>query len=127
MTNYYLTGFKQGFQPGQKTATRVYQEIIKRQPDFLKKQIPASTPKAQIKQLGQAEGDFLSSEITVANNEIVFSELAQELLFAKKPSVKAKTRQKAFQTILEPFKTTKIVKSEPEAANTKGDDEEWQL
>lgn len=126
MTNYYLKGFKQGFQPEQKTATKVYHAILKRQPDFLKKQVPRSAANKQIERLGLNEGSFLSSEITVKADQIIFSELAKELLFSQKPLTAIRTKPIAVESKKAPVKTTTI-EPEEETDYTKGDDEEWLL
>lgn len=85
MTNYYLKGFKLGFQPERATANLVYQKIIRREPDFLQKQIPAGLSKTEQENFGRYEGEFLSDEITVRHQQVEFSDLAEQLLFGKKP------------------------------------------
>lgn len=85
MTNYYLKGFKLGFQPERATANLVYQKIIRREPDFLQKQIPAGLSTQEQENFGRYEGEFLSDEITVRHQQVEFSDLAQQLLFDKKP------------------------------------------
>lgn len=87
MTNYYLKGFKLGFQPNRHTAEKVYHEIIQRKPDFLDKQIPNNLSKLQVQNLGQFEGDFLTNEIDVDKHSITFSNLAKELLFSDTPAL----------------------------------------
>lgn len=87
MTNYYLKGFKLGFQPNRHTAEKVYHEIIQRKPDFLDKQIPNNLSKLQVQNLGQFEGDFLTNEIDVDKHNITFSNLAKELLFSDVPAL----------------------------------------
>lgn len=100
MINYYLKGFKLGFQPEKSTAKRVYDAIIQREPNFLEKQVPDHLSAKQKQGLGQFEGEFLSTEVEVNRQKVEFSDLAKELLFGKKPLAVEPTKPKPFaQTV----------------------------
>lgn len=101
MSNDYLIGFKRSFQPERKTAVKVYQEIIRRNPKFLQNQVPANLSSKQKQYFGECEGDFLNDEITVNMGQIQFSNLAQELLFDKPPDVVIPTKPKTIVTHVE--------------------------
>lgn len=101
MSNDYLIGFKRSFQPERKTAVKVYQEIIRRNPKFLQNQVPANLSSKQKQYFGECEGDFLNDEITVNMGQIQFSNLAQELLFDKPPDVVIPTKAKTIVTHVE--------------------------
>lgn len=136
MVNYYLKGFKLGFQPERDTAKLVYQNIIKREPDFLQKQIPKDLSTKEQENFGRYEGEFLSDEITVRHQKVEFSDLAQELLFGKAPkevkvtqvtkpnSVKEKPKKKQ-QTVIADVSKTKAKAKVPE--NEKEDESLWEL
>lgn len=101
MSNDYLIGFKRSFQPERKTAVKVYQEIIRRNPKFLQNQVPANLSSKQKQYFGECEGDFLNDEIMVNMGQIQFSNLAQELLFDKQPDIVIPTKPKAIVTHVE--------------------------
>lgn len=109
MTNYYLKGFKLGFQPERATANLVYQKIIRREPDFLQKQIPAGLSTQEQENFGRYEGEFLSDEITVRHQQVEFSDLAQQLLFDKKPK----------EVEVTPVTKTEIAKDKPKKQTKK--------
>lgn len=109
MTNYYLKGFKLGFQPERATANLVYQKIIRREPDFLQKQIPAGLSTQEQENFGRYEGEFLSDEITVRHQQVEFSDLAEQLLFDKKPK----------EVEVTPVTKTEIAKDKPKKQTKK--------
>ena len=136
MVNYYLKGFKLGFQPERDTAKLVYQNIVKREPDFLQKQIPTGLSTQEQENFGRYEGEFLSDEITVRHQKVEFSDLAQELLFGKAPkevkvtqvtksnSVKEKPKKKQ-QTVIADMPKAKAKTKAPE--DEKEDESLWEL
>lgn len=138
MINDYLIGFKRSFQPERKTAVKVYQEIIRRNPKFLQNQVPTNLSSKQKQYFGECEGDFLNDEITVNMGQIQFSNLAQELLFDKPPDVVIPTKPKTIVTHVENAtiktrenETDQSVKHET-SKNTvktkvKEDENSWQL
>lgn len=137
MTNYYLKGFKLGFQPERATANLVYQKIIRREPDFLQKQIPAGLSKTEQENFGRYEGEFLSDEITVRHQQVEFSDLAQQLLFDKKPKevevtpvtktemTKDKPKKQIKKVV--PTESQKIKVKVPENQSKKEDESLWEL
>lgn len=136
MINYYLKGFKLGFQPERDTAKFVYQNIVKREPDFLQKQIPTGLSTQEQENFGRYEGEFLSDEIKVRHQKVEFSDLAQELLFGKAPkevkvtqvtksnSVKEKPKKKQ-QTVI--ADTPKIKAKTKAHEDEKEDESLWEL
>lgn len=138
MVNYYLKGFKLGFQPERDTAKLVYQNIIRREPDFLEKQVPKGLSTKEQENFGRYEGEFLSDEITVKHQKVEFSDLAQELLFDKAPkevkvtqvtkpnSVKEKPKKKQ-QTVIADMPKAKGKTKIKAHENEKEDESLWEL
>lgn len=134
MINYYLKGFKLGFQPERDTAKLVYQSIVKREPDFLQKQVPKGLSTKEQENFGRYEGEFLSDEITVKHQKVEFSDLAQELLFGKAPKevkVTQVTKPKPIKEKPKKKQQTVIVnapKAKAKAHENKKEDESlWEL
>lgn len=134
MINYYLKGFKLGFQPERDTAKLVYQSIVKREPDFLQKQVPKGLSIKEQENFGRYEGEFLSDEITVKHQKVEFSDLAQELLFGKAPKeVKVTQVTKLEPTKEKPKKKQQtVIVNAPKAKakaheNEKEDESLWEL
>lgn len=134
MINYYLKGFKLGFQPERDTAKLVYQSIVKREPDFLQKQVPKGLSTKEQENFGRYEGEFLSDEITVKHQKVEFSDLAQELLFGKAPKeVKVTQVTKLEPTKEKPKKKQQtVIVNAPKAKakaheNEKEDESLWEL
>lgn len=136
MINYYLKGFKLGFQPERDTAKLVYQNIIRREPDFLQKQVPKGLSTKEQENFGRYEGEFLSNEITVRHQKVEFSDLAQELLFGKapkevtvtqvtKPNLAREKSKKKKQTVIADTPKTKVKAKAHE--NEKEDESLWEL
>lgn len=136
MINYYLKGFKLGFQPERDTAKLVYQSIVKREPDFLQKQVPKGLSTKEQENFGRYEGEFLSDEIVVKHQKVEFSDLAQELLFGKAPKevkvtqvtkpkpIKEKPKKKQ-QTVIADMPKAKAKTKAPE--DEKEDESLWEL
>lgn len=140
MINYYLKGFKLGFQPERDTAKLVYQSIVKREPDFLQKQVPKGLSTKEQENFGRYEGEFLSDEIVVKHQKVEFSDLAQELLFGKAPKevkvtqvtkpnlVKEKPKKKQQTVIADTPKVKGKTKVKAKALeNEKEDESLWEL
>lgn len=134
MINYYLKGFKLGFQPERDTAKLVYQSIVKREPDFLQKQVPKGLSTKEQENFGRYEGEFLSDEIVVKHQKAEFSDLAQELLFGKAPKevkVTQVTKPKPIKEKPKKKQQTVIVNAPKAKAkaheNEKEDESLWEL